>query len=95
MEKFVFCKGTNRLSILERFAEARVLLIGVLENAAVCEKIVGAVRIERCRNFCGRTRSLVELLELINLSRLLISNDNRSDTFCFTYADTDCGPFQH
>jgi hypothetical protein len=95
MEKFVFCKGTNRLSILERFAETRVLLIGVLESAAVCEKIVGAVRNERCRNFCGRTRSLVELLELINLSRLLISNDNRSDTFCFTYADTDCGPFQH
>jgi ADP-heptose:LPS heptosyltransferase len=62
--------------ILERSADARVLLIGVLGNAAVCEKIVGAVRNERCRNFCGRTRSLVELLELINFSRLLISNDN-------------------
>jgi ADP-heptose:LPS heptosyltransferase len=62
--------------ILGRSAETRVLLIGVPENAAVCEKIVATVRNDRCRNFCGGTRSLVELLELINFSRLLISNDN-------------------
>jgi len=62
--------------ILEQSREARVLLIGVPENTPVCEKIVSAVRSERCCNFCGRTRSLVELLELINFSRLLISNDN-------------------
>ena len=62
--------------ILERLSEARVLLIGVSENGATCEKIVAAVGAERCRSFCGRTRSLAELLELINFSRLLISNDN-------------------
>lgn len=62
--------------ILARRADARVLLIGVRENAGVCEQIVAAVRSERCGNFCGRTRSLVELIEIINISRLLISNDN-------------------
>ena len=62
--------------ILERSAEARVLLIGMPENTAVSEKIVAAVRSERCCNFSGRTGSLVELLELINFSRLLVSNDN-------------------
>lgn len=62
--------------ILERAHDTRVLLIGVPENTPVCEKIVAAVRSERCCNFSGRTRSLVELLELINFSRLLISNDN-------------------
>jgi len=62
--------------ILERSATACVLLIGVPENAAICEKIVTAVRSERCRSFCGQTRSLGELVELINFSQLLISNDN-------------------
>jgi ADP-heptose:LPS heptosyltransferase len=62
--------------ILARTADARVLLIGVSENDAVCEKIVGAVGNERCRNFCGHTRSIVDLIELINFSHLLISNDN-------------------
>jgi len=62
--------------ILERSAEARVLLIGTLENTEVSEKIVAAVRSERCRNFCGCTRSLSELVELVNFSHLLISNDN-------------------
>ncbi len=62
--------------ILERSSDICVLLIGVPENDASCEKIVGAVDSERCRNFCGRTRSLAELVELINFSRLLISNDN-------------------
>lgn len=62
--------------ILEQSHEARVLLIGVPENTPVCEKIVAAVRSAHCRNFCGRTGSLVELLELMNFSRLLISNDN-------------------
>ena len=62
--------------ILERSSDICVLLIGVPENDALCKKIVGAVDSERCRNFCGRTRSLAELVELINFSRLLISNDN-------------------
>jgi ADP-heptose:LPS heptosyltransferase len=62
--------------ILERSPEVRVLLIGVPENGATCEKIVAAAGSERCRNFCGCTQSLAELLELINFSRLLISNDN-------------------
>lgn len=62
--------------ILARVPEVRVLLIGVPENGAVCEKIVAAAGAERCRSFCGRTQSLGELLELINFSRLLISNDN-------------------
>jgi ADP-heptose:LPS heptosyltransferase len=62
--------------LLERSATACVLMIGVPENAAICEKIVAAVRSERCRSFCGHTRSLFELVELINLSQLLISNDN-------------------
>jgi ADP-heptose:LPS heptosyltransferase len=62
--------------ILERWAEARVLLIGMPENTEVSDKIVAAVRSNRCCNFCGRTRSLVELLELVNFSRLLVSNDN-------------------
>ncbi len=62
--------------ILERSSEVRVLLIGVPENVATCEKVVAAVDADRCRNFCGRTQSLAELIELINFSRLLISNDN-------------------
>jgi ADP-heptose:LPS heptosyltransferase len=62
--------------ILERSPEVRVLLIGVPENGAAIGKIVAAVGHERCRSFCGRTRSLAELVELINFSRLLISNDN-------------------
>jgi len=62
--------------LLARSAEIRVLLIGVPENAATCEAIAEAVNDKRCRNFCGRTRSLTELLELINFSQLLISNDN-------------------
>ena len=61
---------------LERSPEVCVLLIGVPENGATCEKIVAAVGDENCRSFCGRTQSLGELLELINFSQLLISNDN-------------------
>ena len=62
--------------ILERSAEACILLIGMPENTAVSETIVAAVRSERCYNFCGCTCSLLELLELVNFSDLLISNDN-------------------
>ena len=62
--------------ILERSAEAYILLIGMPENTAVSETIVAGVRSERCYNFCGCTRSLLELLELVNFSDLLISNDN-------------------
>ena len=62
--------------ILERSSDICVLLIGVPENGAICEKIIEAVDSDRCRNFCGRTQSLAELVELINFSRLLISNDN-------------------
>ena len=62
--------------ILERASDICVLLIGVPENSATCEKIIEAVDSDRCRNFCGRTQSLAELVELINFSRLLISNDN-------------------
>lgn len=62
--------------ILERSPEIRVLLIGVPENRGICEKIAAAVGGARCRSFCGRTHSLAELLELINFSQLLISNDN-------------------
>lgn len=62
--------------ILERNADARVLLTGVAENMAVCEKLAAAVGSERCVNFCAHTRSLHELVELMNFSQLLISNDN-------------------
>jgi ADP-heptose:LPS heptosyltransferase len=62
--------------MIARSPEIRVLLIGVPENAATCEAIAGAVNHRRCRNFCGRTQSLAELVELINFSQLLISNDN-------------------
>jgi ADP-heptose:LPS heptosyltransferase len=62
--------------IIERSPEIHVLVIGVPENGATIEKIVAAVGNGRCRSFCGRTRSLAELVELINFSRLLISNDN-------------------
>ena len=62
--------------IIERSPTACVLLTGVPENDATCERIVTAVGAERCRNFCKRTQSLAELIELINFSQLLISNDN-------------------
>jgi ADP-heptose:LPS heptosyltransferase len=62
--------------MLDRSPEIRVLLIGVPENGATIEQIVTAVGNKRCRSFCGRTQSLAELVELINFSQLLISNDN-------------------
>ena len=62
--------------ILAQTPDARVLLIGTNANGAVCESIAKAVRSDRCGNFCGRTRSLLELVELINIACLLISNDS-------------------
>jgi ADP-heptose:LPS heptosyltransferase len=62
--------------ILERATDARVLLIGVPENTVICEKLAATVGDPRCVNFCGHTHSLHELVELIDFSQLLISNDN-------------------
>src|SRR6185503_1720533 len=46
--------------ILVRSSTTFVLLIGVPENAAICDKIAGAVGSERCRSFCGHPRSLAD-----------------------------------
>jgi ADP-heptose:LPS heptosyltransferase len=53
-----------------------VLLVGVKKDMPTCRFIQQAVSDSRCVNFCGRTSSIHELVELISLSDLYIGNDN-------------------
>lgn len=62
--------------LLENDAECLVLLIGVAENMETCSYIHSRANHKRCINFCGFTATIKELMELIELSKLLIGNDN-------------------
>ncbi len=62
--------------ILERYPDHLILLIGTetdWNTSNLIEKNSGS---NRCINFCGLTYSLEDVLELLSMSELLISNDN-------------------
>jgi ADP-heptose:LPS heptosyltransferase len=62
--------------LLNHYSNYLVLLIGVEENYPVCSFIKNQTNNPRCINFCGKTRSIRELFELMTISKLLIGNDN-------------------
>jgi ADP-heptose:LPS heptosyltransferase len=62
--------------LLSHYPDFLVLLVGVKENSDVCSYINRGVNNPRCIDFCGETKNLTELLELMCMSRLLIINDN-------------------
>ncbi|MGE5557184.1 MAG: glycosyltransferase family 9 protein [Bacillota bacterium] len=70
----------NYVAVVKKILAVRpsclFLLIGVKENEKTCAWIAGMVNDERCVDFCSRTASLQELLELMSMSALLIGNDN-------------------
>ena len=55
---------------------ALAVLIGIDENMPICRYIEERVNDARCINFCSRTESIFDLMELLSLSKLVITNDN-------------------
>jgi len=53
-----------------------VVLMGISESEASARRITEAVGDPRCGNFVGRTRSLVDVIQLFHQSDLLITNDS-------------------
>lgn len=67
--------------LLAQYPEHRILLVGMPAHREVCEYIDGEVRSERCINFAGKTGSLAQMMELLAMSDLLISNDSGNPHF--------------
>jgi len=67
--------------ILTRYDDIIVLLIGVKENQEICSSIQKMLDDKRCINFCSKTETLKELLELMGEAELVISNDNGNAHF--------------
>jgi ADP-heptose:LPS heptosyltransferase len=55
---------------------ALAVLIGIDENMPICRYIEERVHDKRCINFCSQTESIFDLMELMSLSKLVITNDN-------------------
>lgn len=53
-----------------------VVLMGIRESEASAHRIAEAVGDPRCASFVGRTRSLVDVIQLFHQSDLLITNDS-------------------
>jgi ADP-heptose:LPS heptosyltransferase len=53
-----------------------VVLMGIGESLASAEGIAAAVGNPRCLNFVGKTRSLVDVIQLFHQADLLITNDS-------------------
>jgi ADP-heptose:LPS heptosyltransferase len=62
--------------LLKYNQRAIAVLIGIDENMPICNYIEKHVNDERCINFCSQTESIFELMELLSLSKLIITNDN-------------------
>ena len=62
--------------VLKKYPKSVVLILGVPKNMSICSKLHSSVNDKRCINFCGKTKNLKELVELINISKLYIGNDN-------------------
>lgn len=62
--------------LLNQNKKALAVLIGLEENLPICTYIQEKTDNKRCINFCGKTASVFELMELLSLSKLTISNDN-------------------
>lgn len=62
--------------LLTHYTDYLVLLIGVKENELICSFVKDQTENPRCINFCGKTKSIMELFELLTISKLLIGNDN-------------------
>jgi ADP-heptose:LPS heptosyltransferase len=67
--------------ILNLYPKHLVLLVGTLSHSPVATYVSEAVGGGRCINFCGRTASLRELLELFCIADLLITNDSGNPHF--------------
>ena len=62
--------------LLSCYPDRLVVLTGVRENLPTCSHIFEQVNEGRCLNFCGRTASLQELMELLLVAEIYIGNDN-------------------
>ncbi len=67
--------------LLTVFPRHNIVLVGMPAHSEVAEFIRAEVKNNRCFNFCGKTASLRELLELFLLADLLISNDSGNPHF--------------
>jgi len=72
--KSYFVELINKL--LSSYPNYLILLIGLKESLLTCSYITNQVNNKRCIDFHNQTSTLKELLELMNLSRLLIANDS-------------------
>ncbi|MFN8369039.1 MAG: glycosyltransferase family 9 protein [Bacteriovoracaceae bacterium] len=62
--------------LLKTYPNAAVIFIGTKENEQYCQDLVRVIADARVINFCGRTATLEELLELFYLGTMYIGNDN-------------------
>jgi ADP-heptose:LPS heptosyltransferase len=67
--------------LLDKYNNHIVLLVGTKADYLSGAYIEKKVNNNRCINFSGDTRSLSEFLELLNISDLLITNDNGPEHF--------------
>ncbi len=58
-----------------------ILLVGTPSHSGVGRFIEKAVSAKKCVNFCGKTATLRELLELFSMAELLITNDSGNPHF--------------
>ena len=70
----LFAKAIKKL--LESDTSIYCLLLGIPSNKPICDAISTQVNDARCINFCGKTETLFELMEVLSISNLLITNDN-------------------
>ncbi len=67
--------------LLQLYPSNQVLLVGTPSHSSAAEFIEQKINDKRCRNFCGQTASLRELLELFAMADLLITNDSGNPHF--------------
>ncbi len=67
--------------LLSLYPTHSIVLVGMPAHTEVAEYIRTEINNIRCVNFCGKTSSLRELLELFLMADLLISNDSGNPHF--------------
>lgn len=67
--------------LLKAYPSHRLVLIGTPSHYETCEYIRTHAKSERCVNYSDKTPQLVELVELMAMSDLLISNDSGNPHF--------------
>ena len=68
-------------NLLNLYPKHAIVLIGTMSHAPVCEYIREKIGNRRCINFAGHTPTLRELVELLGMGELLITNDGGTSHF--------------